>query len=234
MLDQLVYHWMNGKPTIFDPSRPTLQALSYYPLKIVAAEWVNYIAVMSFALKRNEASDISSDLQTDLDKLSSSMRELQSWRRRVLTTMEKIRQVIRYLNLPESSGNCSEDWAALRMDYDFISTSIQEHSNRLESMIPVVTSFIQLIESRRALWETANVTRLTILALVFIPLSYVATVFSIAEKFGPGGPKFWVYFAVAVPITLLVLLLARVSGKDWRSLHWLRLPRPVAKKSLPF
>ena len=62
MLDQLVYHWMNGKSLMFDPSLPTLQALSYYPLKIVAAEWVTYIAVMSFAIKRNEAPDISLDL----------------------------------------------------------------------------------------------------------------------------------------------------------------------------
>lgn len=225
---------MNGKPTIFDPSGPTLWALSYYPLKIVAAEWVNYIAVMSFALKRNEASDISSDLEADLDKLSSSIRELQGWRRRILTTMEKIRQVIRYIHLPESSDSCFEDWAALCEDYEFIGTSIQEHSNRLESMIPVVTSFIQLIESRRALWETANVTRLTVLAIVFVPLSYVATVFSITEKFGPGGPKFWVYFAVAIPITLLVLLLARALGNNWKSLRYLRLPKLAVKKSLPF
>ena len=99
-------------------------------------------------------------------------------------------------------------------------------------MIPVVTSFIQLIESRRALLETANVTRLTVLAIIFVPLSYVATVFSMSEKYGPGGPNFWVYFAVAVPITLLVLLLAGASGN--KSLRWLRLPKLAANKSLPF
>ena len=76
---------------MFDPSRPALQALSYHPLKIVVAEWVNYVAVMSFALKHNEASDIAGDLQAELDKLSSSIRELQGWRRRVSTSMEKIR-----------------------------------------------------------------------------------------------------------------------------------------------
>ena len=233
MLDQLVHHWMNASPTSFDPSQPTLQALSYYPLKLVAAEWVSYIAVMSFALKRNEASDVSSDLQADLTKLSLSIKELQGWRRRVLATMEKIRQVIQYIHLPDSSGSCSEDWAALREDYDFIRTRIQEHSDRLESMIPVVTSFIQLIESRRALWETANVTRLTVLAIVFVPLSYIATVFSMSDKFGPGGSHFWVYFAFAVPITSLVLLLAGALGNDWKSFHWLKLPRLAVKKSLP-
>ena len=145
---------------------------------------------MSFALKHNEASDIAGDLQAELDKLSSSIRELQGWRRRVLTTMEKIRQVIRYVQLPESSSPCSEEWQALRDDCDFINTNIKEHANRLESMIPIVASFIQLIESRRALWETANVTRLTVLAIVFVPLSFIATIFSISEQFEPRGSKF--------------------------------------------
>ena len=106
---------------------------------------------MSFALKHNEASDIAGDLQADLDTLSSSIRERQGWRRRVSTTMEKIRQVIRCVQLPESSSPCSEEWQALRDDCDFIGTNIKEHANRLESIIPIVASFIQLMESRRAL-----------------------------------------------------------------------------------
>ena len=65
----------------------------------------------------------------------------------------------------------------LRDGCDFVSTNIKKHTNRLESMIPIVASFIQLRESRRALWKTANVTRLTVLAIVFVPLSFIATIF---------------------------------------------------------
>lgn len=86
----------------------------------------------------------------------------------MLSSMEKIRSLIHYLKLHEYAEPRSRDW--LRENYEFIGTSIQEHGQRLESMIPVVTSFIQLIESRRALLETANVTRLTVLAIIFVPM----------------------------------------------------------------
>lgn len=122
--------------------------------------------------------------------------------------MEKIRQVIHHIKLNESSNTYSGEWDGLREDHESISTDVQEHANRLESMIPVATFFVQLVESRQAIWETANVTPLTILAIVLIPLRFVATIFSMNDRFAPGVPKFWVYFAVALPITLLVLFLA--------------------------
>jgi len=154
MLDEIVYHWAIKPPTMFDPRRPTLQSLSYFPLRVAAAEWVNYISLMSFSLKRYEASSLSSNFQLELDKLSANLRTLQTWRRRVLASMDKIGHLIRYLKLHEPGNTCSEDWAALREDYEFISSSIQENGNRFESTIPVATSFIQLVESRRALLET--------------------------------------------------------------------------------
>jgi Mg2+ and Co2+ transporter CorA len=223
MLDELVYHWAIKPPTMFNPRRPTLQGLSYLPLNIVVAEWINYISLMSFSLKQYEASSLSSDLQLELDKLSANLRTLQTWRRRVLASMDRIGHLIRYLKLHEPANTCSKDWAALREDYEFIGTSIQENGNRLESMIPVATSFIQLVESRRALLETTNVTRLTVLAIVFVPLSYVASLFSMSEKFGPGGQNFWLYFAIAIPITLFVLVVARVPKPDWFSFRRQRM-----------
>jgi Mg2+ and Co2+ transporter CorA len=217
MLDELVYHWATKPQTMFDPRQPTLRGLSYLPLNIVAAEWINFISLMSFCLKQYEASSLSSDLQLELDKLSANLRTLQTWRRRVLASMDKIKHTIRYLKLHQPTNACSGDWAALLEDYEFISTSIQENGNRLEAMTPVSTSFIQLVESRRALLESTNITRLTVLAVVFVPLSYVASLFSMNEKFGPGGQYFWSYFAIAVPITLFVLVVARVPKHDWFS-----------------
>jgi hypothetical protein len=95
MLDKLIYHWVIKPPKIFDPRQPTLQGLSYLPLNIVATEWINYISLMSFCLKQYEASSLSSDLQLELDKLSANLQTLQTWRRRVLASIDKIRHTIR-------------------------------------------------------------------------------------------------------------------------------------------
>lgn len=207
MLEELVRCWTaSASSTIFDPQNPTLQALAYYPLKIVAAEWVNYIAVMALSLKANELSMNPSDnLSDELVNLNFSLRNLQTWRRRVLSTQGKLRQAVRFINRRHTVDGASEDWDALREDYNFIIAEIDTYGQRLEAIIPLVTSAVQLVESRRSLIETTNVTRLTVLALVFIPLSYVASIFSMSEQFGPSGSKFWVYFTVAVPLSAIVV-----------------------------
>lgn len=205
---------------MFDASQPSVQALSYFPLKVVAAEWVNYISAMCFALRPHEADNISDDLLAELDKLSLSLKVLQAWSRRALTGIEKINQMIRFIRSNEALYSVSEDWRTLCEDFELIRTGIQEHASRFESMVPVATSFIQLIESRRALRESANVTRLTFLATFFLPLSYVASLFSMGERYGPDGIRFWVYFAVALPITLCTFFFAKAPSQVRSLSHW--------------
>ena len=220
MLDELVHYWTHQAPPMFTASAPTLQALSYYPLKIVAAEWVNYVFLLGMSLREHELStSLTGDLIAELDKLNTNLRILQGWRRRILSTQAKMRRTVRFVKNHRDSEKPSEDWDALGEDYEFILTEVSEHGERLETMVPLVTSAAALIESRRSLTETANVTRLTILALIFIPLSYVASLFSMAEDFGPGGSLFWVYFATAIPLAMVVGLLAKIPVEAARKLQ---------------
>jgi hypothetical protein len=54
--------------------------------------------------------------------------------------------------------------------------------------------------------QAANITRLTYIALVFVPLSWVTGLFSMSEHYSPGQEQFWIYFATALPLLLVVLL----------------------------
>ncbi|UKZ93130.1 uncharacterized protein TrAFT101_008054 [Trichoderma asperellum] len=246
MLDELVYYWTaSGPPAgIFEASGPpSLHALAYLPLRIVAAEWVNYITLVDFSAKEYEwngsdndapgrgtrdATAVASrtDWKAKVDALDARLRALQAWRRRVMSSMRKMRQVARFLDspVPGVDGACcngtsdrhfdhgaANAWAALRSDYMSLATEITEHGARLESMLAVVASGMALLEGRRALAEAANITRLTVLAFVFLPLTFVAGLFSIggSDVYAPGGSHFWVYWAVALPLTLIVMLMVR-------------------------
>jgi Mg2+ and Co2+ transporter CorA len=99
-------------------------------------------------------------------------------------------------------------------DFEVINKNIEDAGRRLENMLPVVTSLVQIIDARQSLAETANISRLTVLALIFVPLSYVSSLFSMNTTNMPGSPYFWVYFAVAIPVTLIVVLIARPPTKD--------------------
>jgi hypothetical protein len=82
LLEDLVYYWEKGRPPAFQPDQPTLLSLTYYPLKIAAAEWVSYVAVMSHSIKQFEYSTEATFEEHGLRKIDSDLRSLEVWGRR--------------------------------------------------------------------------------------------------------------------------------------------------------
>lgn len=219
--DDLSHYWERSIPCCFDPKNPTIQSLAYYPLRIIAAEWVKYIAVMNTCLVNHE---YRPDKGSALGKFEMSLRELQSWRRRSIISQRKIQSILSRLESWKAKN--PNDTALLQpliTDYQYISLRIDEYGRMLENTVSTVTSAVQIFEARRAFTETSNVTRLTGLALFFIPLSYVSSLFSMQSSNAPGNSKFWVYFAVAIPLMLLVVGVSQSSVwlKAKNALAWL-------------
>lgn len=92
--------------------------------------------------------------------------------------MVKLYYIIRFLKFHITSEVEPGEYAAIIKDYEHITTMVDTYSNRMASMIPVVTSLVQIVDTRRSLKEVENVTRLTNLALFFILLSFVTRLFS--------------------------------------------------------
>lgn len=217
LFDDLIYYWSADSPPGFDAKHLCLLNLAYYPLKIVAGEWVKYAAVMSSSIKEYEYSKREKPaFLKELEKLDTDLRALQSWRRRTMSTKQKLNSILRLLKFFEGWPNAQEASDSLLQDYQYIERNVSDCGARLESMLPTVTSLVQIVDSRRSFAETANVSRLTVLALVFVPLSFIASLFSMNQDLGPGGHRFWIYFAVAIPVTLVVVLLARPPWKAIR------------------
>ncbi|CAN9378801.1 unnamed protein product [Alternaria alternata] len=211
MMNDVVRYWERAIPQCFDPKDPSIQSLAYYPLRIVAAEWVKYIAVMLHCIKLYEYGGN----HLNLERFDMDLRELQGWRRRSMVSHQKIRAVIHHLKMHASAQpeQCADVNLVLE-DFEVINKNIEDAGRRLENMLPVVTSLVQIIDARQSLAETANISRLTVLALIFVPLSYISSLFSMNTTNMPGSSHFWVYFAVAIPVTLIVVLIARPPTRD--------------------
>jgi hypothetical protein len=205
----LLFYWSMQSPACFDPQSPSLLSLAHYPLRIIAAEWMKYVGIMYRAIKHFEYSIPVPSVRDELDKLNTDMRALQRWRRRCMASEEKVTAVLRMLEAQDPRQTLSVNSASLIGDYEHILATIKKFGRHMESMLPVITSLVQIIDSRRSFDETANVSRLTIMALVFVPLAYVSSLFSMTERLGPGGSLFWVYFVVAIPVTIAVVLVAK-------------------------
>jgi Mg2+ and Co2+ transporter CorA len=121
----------------------------------------------------------------------------------------KVHTASNFINAHCENSSCPEIWGEVAADCSYIATSIEVYTSRFKAMIPVVTSLVQIVESRQSFAETRNLSRLTYLALVFVPLAYVSSLFSMSGETAPGGKFFWVYFAVSIPLLGAVFLLAR-------------------------
>ena len=111
--------------------------------------------------------------------------------------------------LPQEADK--QPWNLIQRDIKHVLSQLEHYNCSLEHMVPVATSMVQLLDSRRWMLEAANVSRLTFIALVFVPLSWVASMFSMSENYSPGHENFWVYFATALPVLFLVLFLSAVQ-----------------------
>ena len=79
----------------------------------------------------------------------------------------------------------------------------------------VVTAIISIEDSRRSQADNRNVARLTWLATFFIPLSYVASLFSMQDNIGELRPTMRLYFKWAVPVAAFSMILAYVTTLPW-------------------
>lgn len=215
MFDELIRYWCLDIPSdAIDPESHPLAFVSYVPLRIIAAEWVNYMAVMCFAMKQYEyPPSISAISSKDINQITLALISLKSWSRRVLSSKAHIDTTVSMVRHQQDEGLQEVCWTALLEDYDCVRSSLIDHANQLENVASLVGSYLHLAESRRAFNEAKNISRLTVLALFFVPLGYVSSLFSMNEAVAPGGHFFWVYFLVAIPVSLCVFVLAGWRGR---------------------
>lgn len=101
---------------------------------------------------------------------------------------------------------------ALTPSFTNILASLHEYQRRIDGLTSVVTAIISIDDSRRSRDDNRNVARLTWLATFFVPLSFVASLFSMQSDVTILNETMKWYFAAALPVAAgslgLALLLA--------------------------
>ncbi|KAH8902478.1 hypothetical protein BR93DRAFT_886947 [Coniochaeta sp. PMI_546] len=67
--------------------------------------------------------------------------------------------------------------------------------------------YVSIQEARVSNCNAQNLSKLTVLTMLFIPLSTVASMFSMSDDFLLGGPRAWVFWVVSIPVLLLLAYL---------------------------
>ena len=181
--------------------------LAQHPIQSIIIEWTLYSLLMGRYMQLYEFSLENLKKLTSVE-ISNTMLDLHRWRRRSQRSLEKLQALRFFIKRQVYQSKLTELFAK---DVDFILNQIVQYRGALESMVPILTSIIQLIDSRQSMKETTYVKRLTYIALVFLPLSYVASLFSMSEAFAVNTSGFKIYLATAAPLLILVLLISSLS-----------------------
>ena len=209
-LESFIFYLSMKQPPGFDVNCPTLFCMSYYLLKMIAAEWMTYLELMYHSIKQYEYSPRNPQpAMEQIALLNADIYALQQWARRCAATAQKIRYVIDFLRYRVIRDEDIEHSLLLTEDYKQIALRIDAYNHRVEALVSNATSLVQTMDSRRSLTETTIISRLSYLALTFIPLTFVASFFSMKDSIAPGGKIFRLYFAVSIPLCILVFLVVR-------------------------
>ncbi|KAF2120274.1 hypothetical protein BDV96DRAFT_642116 [Lophiotrema nucula] len=99
--------------------------------------------------------------------------------------------------------------AALRLETDFkmLHQLASMLIKRCEDGIEDARSSFMIAESRRTTESARGVTRLTLLAFLFVPVSFTSTFFGMNfPELGQGSLHIWAWFAFSVPVFILALV----------------------------
>ncbi|KAF2113592.1 hypothetical protein BDV96DRAFT_114662 [Lophiotrema nucula] len=233
MLADIAHYWRLASPTDLDNAfqSPTYTPLFAY--RIIASHWnlqleylVSVVSDLEKGLLKFEQMDAhprAEMIDAEVRGLRVLLSDVNAWRRRVYFYLEQMVWNTEVLGLPlphiSSSQERSDRKADTRALGDEKMTSAaalcatdfhQTHTHllltrdRIQSLLPVVMGAFSLLEAQHSVLKADLTIRLSGVALVFVPLSFTASLLSMSDEFIPGKRLFWVFFAVSVPIIVVL------------------------------
>lgn len=175
-----------------------------------ALSWTNFLSSME-GEEYVHYQDVYVDAENRVDILRNLKQVLDSANIYFDTVLELLDQrESSLLAWPTASTTTQShvDGIAKHLRSDFVqlrSRSMQLSQTHMQS-IQIEMSSISILESKKGLEEAARVGQVTFLAFVFIPMTFISSVFGMnVTVFTSPGPPLWKFFAVAVPFTLVCL-----------------------------
>jgi hypothetical protein len=183
----------------------------------ICAEWLNVCEWVVLRLDGIEASFYRSELSgptsnainTALAGLETWRRELPVWKKMVDETLEESLLIAARLMTSKANPQNEEVFADIMPDFKRVKHTLDILQSRVDRLADRGTVEMQLIAAQQSLAESHSLARLTWLATIFIPMTFMTGLFSMNDNIASLRPSFKTYFIVAIPLAVLALFIAR-------------------------
>ncbi|KAF1810841.1 hypothetical protein P152DRAFT_450828 [Eremomyces bilateralis CBS 781.70] len=113
-------------------------------------------------------------------------------------------------SVPQPSSAPPLNWQSdIIRDYHSLLDHLNTLQHRTEKIMSMATAIISVEESKKAMVESRNMSRITYLAFVFVPWSFVTGFLSMSDEINHRSAMVYgVFFVTAVPLSILAVVLA--------------------------
>jgi Mg2+ and Co2+ transporter CorA len=187
------------------------RALSIPILSLVAAEWLTVVNYITTGLMEIEWTLEHPDYRKDDLGLDGALELLHPVRRLIPTYRTFIKETLTTILAPANLKSTPENpchLRKLRSEFESILDRIERLQIRTQNIVSLATTIMSIEENKRAMKMNSNLVRVTYLAVVFVPIQFVSSFFSMTPDLGSLKQTFWIYFVIAIPLTLLCLTIA--------------------------
>jgi Mg2+ and Co2+ transporter CorA len=192
MLEDLIYYYENRSDVLTKEEWGTPKGATIFAKKIVAAHYlqlVDYIKVMLPSLEVAE--------QEQWKALQTTSRRCGNYRDDIEDTLLSLGYA-----LDTTIAKRGYDWKDCETDYRYIYFRLQILKERTDNLMASMTGLASIAGNQQNLEEAKRLKRLNLLALLFIPLAYTSSLFSMQDEFAPNRSQFWVYWVCAIGVVL--------------------------------
>lgn len=191
-------------------------SVSLFLQKIIASHYSKQFDY----LRQNVSSAVGKmGRQTDftafaLSAVEESWSDAQTIERRLSEFCFDLEEILIQLRVPlgppepsqiASWQDVGSDFRLLYHRFDYIRQYAERVNSSITGLASIAGNRQAFREQQFSLRAAERSRNLTFIGLVFIPLAFISSLFSMSEPYGPGGDRFWLYFAISVPMAALVV-----------------------------
>lgn len=204
-------------------------AVAVFVKKIVAFQYLKLVDYLRAMVAERELLLLRRNGIHPVDWVEQQWTDLQAVVQRGSEYVENVEAIHLSLGYPlaepdtrlDSNGE-KASWACCQRDFQFILMQLRGLKRRADQLNDSMMGLVSMAGARetlkgneRSMREAKSVKSLTLAGLVFIPLVFTSGLFSMNDRYIPGGSYFWVYCAVALPMVPIALLGYYVLDKGY-------------------
>ncbi|KAJ4294384.1 hypothetical protein N0V90_008074 [Kalmusia sp. IMI 367209] len=226
--------WRLRYPELFRCSGDQTTPVQMILQRIALSNWTLTIAFLRRDFNSINLRDFTSE-RIPTFQVKQTLDDLMACRDLLNRCWLLLRKNLGQLNIPAeddgqgvlTAANANSSTELLRLDWEFVWCELRHWIEETDRLVELRLAKLSVLDSKRSRldskrseqisYSSAQITKLgQILLLVYTPAAFAYGVLSMGGDFSPGNKKFWVFFAIAIPLGTLTNVLFII---------WMRLGR---------